>query len=509
MRAMRRSCSARGAARVTYWPQRKKIPMLDSIRTRLTLWYVGVLALALIVFSAGVYLLLARNLSRRVDESLRNSAESIAISLVHERDEGETEAEAANSAVNELHLLNQAMAIFDAQGRLLAEKATPGNDHARLPPLNSIPAGDLRLYSAPGEGVEGQRVAARRVKIGEADSPYLVVVSQPLKSVTEEMAMLGRVFLVEAPLALLLAGLGGFFLARKSLAPVVAMSERARQIGAENLERRLPVANPRDELGQLASTFNELLARLDASFDLQRQFMADASHELRTPLSVMRTTAQVILERPRRDENEYRNALAMIDDQTRRLARIVDDMFTLARADAGRRPLAHGAFYLDELIVETARAAGVLAARKGVTVETAWSPEVSYYGDEHLLRQLLLNLLDNAIKHTPAGGVVRVNLNQFEKRCEVVVADTGEGIPVEAQPHIFERFYRADKARSRSDVNANGANGSNGSNGAGGGAGLGLSIAQWVAEAHGGTIRLVRSDTAGTIFAVTLPLRQS
>jgi two-component system OmpR family sensor kinase len=254
-----------------------------------------------------------------------------------------------------------------------------------------------------------------------------------------------------------------------------------------------------------------LLARLDSSFDLQRQFMTDASHELRTPLSVMRTATQVILERPRRDENEYRDALAMIDDQTRRLARIVDDMFTLARADAGRRPLANSAFYLDELIAETARAAGVLAARKGVAVETARLPEISYYGDEHLLRQMLLNLLDNAIRHTPAGGGVRVNLNQFEKRYEVVVADTGDGIPVEAQPHIFERFYRADKARMRSDATINSASeaANGGANGAGGGAGLGLAIARWVAEAHGGAIRLVRSDPAGTVFAVTLPPRQS
>jgi signal transduction histidine kinase len=216
----------------------------------------------------------------------------------------------------------------------------------------------------------------------------------------------------------------------------------------------------------------------------------------------MRTTTQVTLEKPRRDENEYRSALAMIDDQARRLGRIVDDMFTLARADAGRRPLARCAFYLDELIVETARAASVLAARKGVTVETARSPEVSYYGDEHLLRQMLLNLLDNAIRHTPADGGVRVSLNLGDSTCEVVVADTGCGIPVESQPHIFERFYRVDKARSRSDVNANGANG------AGGGAGLGLSIARWVAEAHGGTIRLVRSDPAGTVFAVTIPLKR-
>ncbi|HZF38852.1 MAG TPA: ATP-binding protein [Blastocatellia bacterium] len=489
--------------------------MLDSIRTRLTLWHVGVLALALIVFSAGVYLLLASNLRRSMDESLRASSESIALSLVRERAEGETEAEAARSAVNELHLLNQAMAVFDAEGRLLAEMSTPHDDHALLPPLDTIPAGDILLYTAPGDGAEGQRVVARRVKIGAADTPYLIVVSQPLETVTEELAALRRVFMVAIPFALLLAGLGGFFLARKSLAPVVAMSERARQIGAENLERRLPVANPRDELGQLASTFNELLARLGAAFDLQRQFMADASHELRTPLSVMRTTAQVILERPRRDENEYRSALAMIDDQTRRLARIVDDMFTLARADAGRRPLAQGAFYVDELIVETARAASVLAARKGVMVETARLPEVPYYGDEHLLRQMLLNLLDNAIRHTPAGGRVRVSLNQSDSTCEVVVADTGDGIPVEAQPHIFGRFYRVDKARSRSDVDKTGAivaaNGAaNGvANRIGGGAGLGLSIARWVAEAHGGTIRLVHSDSTGTVFAIALPLRQS
>jgi signal transduction histidine kinase len=256
-------------------------------------------------------------------------------------------------------------------------------------------------------------------------------------------------------------------------------------------------------LGQLAATFNKLLARLDASFNLQRQFMADASHELRTPLSVMRTTTQVTLEKQRRDENEYRDALAMINDQTRRLARIVEDMFTLARADAGRRPLTLGSFYLDELIGATSRAASVLAMRKGVTVESVESAEVQYYGDEHLLRQMLLNLLDNAIRHTPSGGRVRVSLAQFDSTCKVIVADTGEGIPVEAQPHIFERFYRVDKARLRPEINSAGAD-----NG-GGGAGLGLSIALWVAEAHGGTIELVRSDSNGTAFAIDLPLKHS
>ena len=304
-------------------------------------------------------------------------------------------------------------------------------------------------------------------------------------------------FLIAVPLALLLAGLGGFFLARKSLAPVVEMSERARQISAENLDQRLPITNPGDELGRLAGAFNELLSRLDASFKLQRQFMADASHELRTPLSVVRTATQVTLEMKSREESEYRDALATIEDQTRRLSRIVDDMFTMARADSGR-PLTLRNFYLDELINETARAAGTLAIRKGVMIEAARTPEALYNGDEDLLRQMLLNLLDNAIKHTPPGGVIRVNLAQFNSVYQVVVADTGEGIPIEAQPHVFERFYRVDKARSRSDGKAN----------ANGGAGLGLPIALWVAEAHGGTIKLIYSDLAGSAFAVTLPIQR-
>ncbi len=261
---------------------------------------------------------------------------------------------------------------------------------------------------------------------------------------------------IAVPVALALAGLGGWFLARKSLAPVVAMSESARRIGSGNLDERLPVANPRDELGQLAATFNELLARLDdaftqqqRAFEQQRQLMADASHKLRTPLSVMHTTAEVTLAGERRDEGEYRDAVAMMDAQTRRMRRIVEDMFTLARADAGHRPLERTDFYLDELVAETACAASVPATRKGVKVEVAASVETLYRGDEGLLRQMLLNLLDNAIKYTPADGAVRVSLTSPGSTYEIEVADTGRGIPPEAQPHIFKRFYRVDKARSR------------------------------------------------------------
>lgn len=476
--------------------------MLDSMRTRLTLWYVGVLALALVAFSASVYAVTAYNLHQRLDTGLRTLLQVAVVSLKHGAEEGLTNEAAAKREVAELSTSLQSLAIFDADGRLMAESLSRDGFYARLPQLNLIPDSEAYLYTTSGgeDGDDHFRLAVQRALVTPDGKPLIVLVSQPLEPVEDELELLLSIFASAAPIALLLAGGGGWFLAHKSLAPVVTMSEQARRIGAENLDERLPVANPRDELGRLAVVFNELLARLSAAFAQQRQFMADASHELRTPLSVVQTAASVTLEQQHRAESDYRDALAVIGDQARRLSRIVGDMFTLARADSGRRPLTLVSFYLDELIGETARAASVLAARKGVTVEAAESAEVLYYGDEDLLRQMLLNLLDNAIRHTPAGGVVRLSLAQFGSTCEVVVADTGAGIPVEAQPHIFERFYRLDKARSRfgDDAKSNG-----------GGAGLGLSIARWVAEAHGGTLRLVRSDSTGAVFAVKLPLKPS
>ena len=500
--------------------------MLNSVRIRLTLWYVGVLALVLVAFSAGVYALLARSLDERLDSGLRTSLEAMASAFARDLAEEETEAvgetpvgeeteadeetpvegetkasgeiekEAAFSTVEELNSPDQAIAIFDAQGRLLSERAARGDLHAGWPSFDFISDESVRLFTLPenqGDQRDGVRIAVRRVPANTTGAPYLIVVAQSLRANAEELALLSQIFYFAVPVALTFAGLGGFFLARQALAPVAAMSERARHISAENLAERLPVANSRDELGRLAATFNELLARLDASFDQQRQFMADASHELRTPLSVMHTTAEVTLEQPRRTESEYRDALAMMDAQVRRLARIVEDMFMLARADAGRRPLHQSDFYLDELICETAQAARMLAARKEVAVEVAGAADVPFRGDEGLLRQMLLNLLDNAIRYTPAGGTIRVSLTQFDSMCEISVADSGTGIPFEAQARIFERFFRADESRSRAEAAG------------GSGAGLGLSIARWIAEAHDGQLELSHSDQSGSVFVASLP----
>jgi len=470
--------------------------MLDSVRLRLTFWYTGVLALVLILFSVGVYGLLARQLHRRLEGSLHTTLEGTARLLTLERLEGESEREAAHSALTEQYFPHQAVAIFDEKEQLLAEHTPPGSAPARLlvpwPQASTLPL-FFTATEKQATATDAARVTMQRVVVVSPDTPYIIAVSQSLETVTEELELLWHIFAGAVPLALMVAGIGGWFLARKSLAPVVEMSDTAQRISVEHLAQRLPIANPRDELGQLAATFNALLARLEASFAQQRQFMADASHELRTPLAVMHTTADVTLQQPYREESEYREALAIIGQQTQRLTRLVVEMFTLAHADAGGRPLHLQAFYLDELLAETARAAHVLAARKNVAITTAFVPEALCYGDEELLRQMMLNLLDNAITHTPPDGQVQMTLALQDGQYRITVTDTGGGIPADAQAHIFERFYRADKARSHTAT------------GHGSGAGLGLAIARWIAQAHNGALTLAHSDSTGSIFVAALP----
>lgn len=471
-----------------------KIKALDSVRLRLTLWYVAVLAFVLVTVCVIIYTLLSRSLYRRVDDGLLSVIEVATRSLIHDTEEGQTNEGAAQSTVAELSNAQQALAIYDGAGGLLSENTQPDEFHAALPDLRLIEHGQIHLSTVADIDKDRHRIAAQLVVVPLASTPFIILVSQPLELVEDELESLREILYWVVPVALVMAGLGGWFLARKSLAPVRAMSERAREIGAGNLDRRLPVANPRDELGRLAVTFNQLLERLSAAFSQQRQFMADASHELRTPLSVIRAAAEVTLERARRDGDEYRDAIKMMGEQTRRLTRIVEDMFTLARADAGRYPIRKSKFYVDELIEEAARAAGVLASGKDVRIEISNLPESLYHGDEDLMRQMILNLLDNAVKHTSPGGAVRLSLARSGQSYRIEVADTGGGIPLAAQSHIFERFYRASKARSRDE------------RGNGSGAGLGLAIARWIAEAHAGSLVLARSDEKGSLFAVTLPI---
>ena len=469
--------------------------MINTVRGRLTLWYVSALALILVLFGIAVYVMLSRALHRRVDHALASTIEISITSLTHDTQEGQSPQSAAQSTAAELSHPQQSMMIFDDGGQLLATHPGEEELHIQLPERQIIPDADVYLYtlSANVQAKQNHRLAVRRVTIPPANTPYIIVASQPLKPVEDELESLREILYFAAPLVLLAAGFGGWFLARQGLAPVTAMARSARQIGAGNLEKQLPVVNPRDELGQLATTFNDLLGRLNSAFEEQRRFMADASHELRNPLSVMSTAAGVTLKKEHRAEEEYREALQIVAEQTRRLSRIVNDMFMLARADSGQYPLRKRTLYLNDLLEEVARAGAVLAADRSATVEVTNVPEAAFHGDQDLLRQMLLNLVDNAVKVTPANGAVKLGLDRRDREYLLSVADAGPGIPAEARQHIFERFYRADRTRTRAED---------------GGAGLGLAIARWIARAHDGDIELEDSAATGTgtKFIVRLPI---
>jgi heavy metal sensor kinase len=468
--------------------------MIKSIRVRLTLWYVSVLAAVLVSVCALIYVLLARSLHDRVDANLRAVTGMAVTSLANDLAEGQTTQDAARSTAGELRSDQAMLAIYDGNGRLLAEEGRDDDLRVTLPDADEIPDDDPMMYTIAEtrDRDDRHRVAVRRTRISPAETPYVILASTDLEPIDDELESLREILLYVVAGALVVAGIVGWFLARQSLAPVMLMADQARRIGVENLGGRLPVSNPDDELGRLAATFNDLLGRLGASFSQQRQFMADASHELRTPVATTRTAAAVALQRPHRSEDEYRETLDIIERQTARLTRIVDDMFTLARADAGSYPFQRAPLYLDELVHETVRAARVLAARRDVTISEDVAENAPFTGDEDLLRRMIGNLLDNAVKHAPPGTVVRVKFARSAEGYVVTVSDSGPGIPADARGRIFDRFYRADVARSRDESD-------------GGGAGLGLSIVQWVARQHGGDVTLAESAGQATTFRVTLP----
>ena len=466
---------------------------IESVRSRLTLFYVSVLAAALVVVGGLIYVLLARSLYSRIDDNLHAVVQITTTSLTNDLAEGQDFEDAARSTAAELSSSQQMLAIYDATGRLLAEGGRDDDLAITLPALTSVPTEEamlLTVFEAEDDD-DRHRLGVRRVNISPSGAEYVVVVGSSLEPIDEELESLRGILAYVVPIALALAGVGGWFLARQSLSPVAAMAERARKIGVENLNGRLPVANPRDELGQLAETFNDLLGRLESSLTQQRQFMTDASHELRTPVATSRTAASVALQQPHRNENEYRETLAIIEQQTVRLSRVVDDMFTLARADAGNYPVRRTPMYLDEVVDDVVRAARVLAATKEVAIDLATTRSAAFMGDEDLVRRLIVNLLDNAVRHGPAGSTVKVDLQRTAEGYVISISDQGPGIPAEIQQRIFERFYRGDTARARGERPD-------------GGAGLGLALARWIANIHDGDVTLQHSSAAGTTFTAFL-----
>jgi signal transduction histidine kinase len=539
-----------------------------SIRFRLTAWHTIALAAVLLAFVAATSLFLDELTRDRSDRLLE--ATTLAFHHVFEEEYAHHRhlETAAAAAVGEFRFSGHRVQVYDDFGRLVADSDSafrPTADdveHSPAPVAYQSPA--LDRITSPGpmivEGsllhhllaaaadrpalgtltLAGEPVRASAITNRVGDRPVTLLVLQTEHPEDGVLRDFLKAIAIAIPISLLLAAAIGYALARKALMPVMAMGEQAARIGAESLHERLVVPTPHDELGRLATIFNGLLGRLELAFTQQRNFMAGASHDLRTPVAILRAEADVALARADRSAAEYRDSLEIIRQGTVELSTLVENLFTLARADAGDHPLTRSDFYLEELLSDCVRAARPLAQRRGITLHFSPDAEAPVRADELLLRRLIMNLLDNAIRHTPAGGRVEIELtvivgdevaprvarpaatpagertpspanpstNAAMSRAtgkpvyppapthyRIVVSDTGSGIPPEARPFIFDRFYRADPARSRTGE------------GGGGGAGLGLPIARWIAEAHGGTLELEEreEDARKSSFMIDLP----
>jgi heavy metal sensor kinase len=474
--------------------------MFSSVRVRLTLWYTAVMAAVLVVLALVTYFILQKNAMRRTDAAVVEQADSF-LNTVEAEMRGASGAEnlqqGLDAAISEHKFRDTLFIVVDESGHILAssENSVPqgrSDDAAQESLQDSVHriTGDKRPFETVRVGRRAYRSYVRNFSVERKDG--VLVVLQSLHPQEEFLETLTGTFGLVIPLALILAASGGYLLAWRSLSPVAAMGMQAGHIGADNLHERLSVRNPKDELGQLAGSFNSLLDRLDLSFEQQRRFVADASHELRTPVAILCGEADVALFQPSRSPEEYRESLTILGAEARRLKHIVEDLFTLARADAGQHPLMLTDFYLDELVAECARNMRTLAAAKQIVLRCEVPGEMPIHADESLLRRMVLNLLDNAIKYTPCAGEVLMSCGERNSLYTVTIRDTGVGIPGDLQPRIFERFFRADAVRTRSESN-------------GGGAGLGLSISRWIAEAHDGRLELTGSSANGSTFTMFLP----
>lgn len=474
--------------------------LISSAKMRLTFWYAGVLAVVLGVFAVVTYLLFFYTLQSQTDQTLSEISAVFETTANREledrdllRDAAKTD-DAVRNAAKELGFRDHQILAISSDRRLIAVTGTIDKEGSIRPELVETAA--LSRGSSSGFfnlELSGTQVRALAYPFTLAGHDYSLFVVHSLDDQSELLTRIGYAFLISIPLALFAAGTGGYFLARASLGPISRMSRIAEEITASSLESRLPVDNPHDELGSLAGKFNELLSRLEASFEQQHRFMADASHELRTPIAIVRGEADVILGKPDREQSEYRDSFAIVQSEGERMTRIIEDLFTLARVDAGQRPVQRELLYLDDIVTESVKAFRTIAGYRNVTLEVDAPDEMPVSADPMLLARLFSNLIDNALKH--ARSCVRISARAVDDRYEIDVKDDGPGIPTKAQPYIFERFYRADRSRPR-----------HGTGFVGSGAGLGLAISRWIAESHGGGLFLLSSgETDGTVFRLVLP----
>jgi heavy metal sensor kinase len=453
--------------------------MAMSLRTRLTLWYSALLLLALVLFSATVLWLHWRLLVREADASLDALSAAAANVVAEELAEGATLSQAGREMARVVPHGDHVVGVLDAND-------TPIRELAIALPLVPLAAGGAPAASRTVRAPDGRawRLALRRGD--QRGRRFTVAIAAPVSALEAQWRTLVEACAIGVPFVLAAAAIGGWFLGRSGLRPLAIIAEQARGVTARTPDKRIRVEGAGPELDAVAASFNHVLERLGTALATQRQFMADASHELRTPVSIMRTAADVTLSQAQRDESEYRDALVVVAEQSSRLARLVDDMLVLARADAGGYPMVRAEVDLDGIVDDCVREFSPRAVAKNIHMTSRVQP-VSVLADAALLRRMLGNLLGNALTYTPTGGSVDVSIVARAGLVSIHVADTGPGIADGDRQRVFDRFVRLDPARAE------------------GGAGLGLSIARWIAEAHGGQVELLTSGPGGSVFAATLP----
>jgi len=453
---------------------------IKSIRFRLTIWYLAVLVVLLLLFGTISYFMLSRSLYQNLDDSLKTHALAL-----------ENSIDVWNGQIN-LGITEQPgefVLLYGINGSLLQGFSwgleVPHVDtlvvqalesHTSFLTVQTANGNEIRLYIAPFSGESG---------IGA------IVVGRSTAQVTEVLERFMSILIIAALATMALAGGGGFFMARRVLKPVERIRQTAEEIGESDLSRRIE-AGSEDELGRLASTLNRMIGRLEAAFSRQRQFTADASHELRTPLAIMQAESTLAL-RKKRTPGDYRKSLELISQEAGHMSAIVGNLLYLARIDAGKDQVNFERINLKGLLTELSSDIEVLAREKGIEFKLAPLEDLSIEGDRVKLEQLFLNLLENAIRYTPSGGSISASMVRQDKTAVIAIEDTGIGISKEHMPHLFERFYRVDKARSRAE----------------GGAGLGLAICKHIAQVHHGKIEVESQADKGSTFSVSLPLAES
>ena len=462
-----------------------------SIRFRLAIWYAGLLTAVFVLLSALMFVRLKDYLESNLLEAQARRARQIAETLlVRLKPAGEPSLASEIESLYAPALSSRFIRITCKDGTVLYVSGPPRDqsfDPVEVPAAKPVPK---REFTRKQKLLDGRPllIAAVRAAANDGNS-YLVEVGAPALAIEAMLNQLLRLLGIGLPVILVVAVGGGYFLVKRALMPVEQMAGKAELITQHNLSERLPVANTGDELERLSVSLNHMITRLDDAFQNSKRFVADASHELRTPLTVLRGELEHLVQHSRLAADQ-RDRLGSLLEEVERLSKIVERLFALSRLDAGEAQAAWVAFDLGELAATTADQMALLAEDKNISINCHAAAPVRVEGDRARLKQVVVNLLDNAIKYTPGGGAVHLTVTAANGHAVLEIKDTGIGIPAEALPHVFERFFRVDQTRSREP----------------GGAGLGLAIVKSICNAHGGEVEVESAVGRGSRFRVQLPV---